>query len=106
MSDSLTSSRQPSPLIAIVGLAPTQLRAHILGMPEGWYVTTTRPDPKGGPDLQSRFLVRVADQKTAIALVNRKYPDAIVTADQKATAEQFEKYDVKPGTMLHLWERK
>jgi hypothetical protein len=74
-------------------------------MAEGWFVKTTRPDPKGGPDLQGRFLVRVLDPKTAVALVRSKYPNALVLADQKATAEQFEKYDIKPGAMLKLWER-
>jgi hypothetical protein len=42
----------------------------------------------------------------SIALVRSKYPNALVLADQKATAEQFEKYDIKPGAMLNLWERK
>lgn len=75
-------------------------------MTAGWYVTTTRPDPDGGSDLQGRYLVRVVDQRTAVAMVQSKHPDALILADQEATAEQFEKYDVKPGGMLNLWEGK
>jgi hypothetical protein len=75
-------------------------------MAEGWYVTTTRSDPDGGPDLQGRFLVRVADRRTAIALVESKRPDAAVLADQRASREQFEKYDVRPGEVMVLWEAK
>jgi hypothetical protein len=73
-------------------------------MAEGWYVTTRRSDPKGDPDLHGRFLAHVADRQKAIALVARLHPDAMILADQEATLEQFEKYDVKLGAVRALWE--
>ena len=73
-------------------------------MAEGWYVTTTRPDPKGGPDLQGRFLVRVSDRRAAILIMSSKYPDALIMADQEATLEQLDKYGVRSGEVANLWE--
>jgi hypothetical protein len=82
----------------------TSICRHSLRMAEGWCVTTTRSDPNGGPDLQGRFLVRVSNRRKATALVQSSHPDAMVLANQEATVEQFEKYGVKPGEVMVIWE--
>jgi hypothetical protein len=73
-------------------------------MAEGWTIVTRRADPEGGPDLIGRRIVRVSDQEGAVALVVRHMPDALVLLDMEASAQTFERYDVKPGGMLELSE--
>jgi hypothetical protein len=75
-------------------------------MAEGWNIVTRRPDPNGGPDLVGAFAVRVADRQTAVALVQSKFPDAIVRIDTETSPEVFEKYDIKPGEVFVLVEGK
>ena len=73
-------------------------------MAKGWNIITSRPNPKGGPALQGRFLVTVSDKATAIQMVQQHLPDAEVTADSEASEGIIAEYRVKPGTIFALVE--
>jgi hypothetical protein len=73
-------------------------------MAEGWNVVTRRTDPKGGPDLHGRFVVRVPDKQAAVALVESKVPDAMILIDSEASAEALDKNNVQPGEVFVLVE--
>lgn len=74
------------------------------GMAKGWNIVTRRPDPKGGHDLQGRFLVAVADKAVAVALVQSELPDAQVWVDSEASDEAIKTYAIRPGQVLALVE--
>jgi hypothetical protein len=71
-------------------------------MAEGWNIITRRSDSKGGPDLHGRFIVRIAEKETAVAMVESVMKDAMVLVDSEASPEALERYGVKPGKMLVL----
>jgi hypothetical protein len=71
---------------------------------EGWNLKFTRPNPKGGPDLQRLIVVHVADQYGAVVLATSKMQDAVFTIDSEASLKSLAEHDVKPGQMLVLVE--
>ena len=53
-------------------------------MAQGWNFKFTRPNPKGGADLQGLIVVHVADQYDAVVLATSKMQDAVFTIDSEA----------------------
>jgi hypothetical protein len=80
------------------------LRTHIRRVAEGWNLITLRLNPRGGANLKGHVVVRVADDRTAVAIVQRTMPDAVISVDCEASLEALDQYDVKPGEALVLWE--
>ena len=54
-------------------------------MAQGWNLKFTRPNPKGGADLQGLIVVHVADQYDAAVLATSKMQDAVFTIDPEAS---------------------
>jgi hypothetical protein len=73
-------------------------------MANGWNLKFTRPNPKGGPDLQGLIVVHVADQYGAVVLATSKMQDAVFTIGSEASAESLAEHDVKPG-QCRFWSR-
>ena len=71
-------------------------------MAQGWNFKFTRPNPKGGADLQGLIVVHVADQYDGVVWATRKMQDAVFTIDWRL--ESLTEHDVKPGQMLVLVE--
>ena len=73
-------------------------------MAQGWNLKFTRPNPKGGADLQGLIVVHVADQYDAVVLATSKMQDAVFTINSEASVGSLAEHDVKPGQMLVLVE--
>jgi hypothetical protein len=79
------------------GVETGRFRALIQSVADGWNILTTRRDPAGGPDLRGAFVVRVSHRLTAIAVVQRKMPDAMVQIDSETAPEVFWKIRRQAG---------
>ena len=54
-------------------------------MAQGWNLKFTRPNPKGGADLQGLIVVHVVDQYDAVVLATSKMQDAVFTINSEAS---------------------